>query len=271
MVKIKDIVEILSKNEEFGHKFTVSEGFWEKATEIVEVLQIPYASTIESQRVGYGLSDFYISWLRMKKGLERCEQTATLNLASMLLKCLEARAPSLFDTPLMLCSIYLDPRISFKLSVAQKRDAALALAKFYDRFEKLNATEKNGSINDTLDEIQAEFRLGSNQQDSNTTAFFNSLAQFETEKPSDIRAPVMSFWQTHGHKYPLIKPVAEVLLSVPANQCCTERAFSSFTYLRSAHRQSMNPKNLSNILMVRLNKNLFYDFRKENIERLKNE
>lgn len=238
--------------------------------ELIDVLKIPYAATIESQKEGYGLSDFYISWLRMQKGLGRVENSHFFDLASKLLTRLDQRAPSLFKTPLMLCAIYLDPRINFKLSHAQKRDAALQLITIQERILALNAKNVQQTINDTLDEIQAEYCLQDGEQvDGNTSAFLESLAKFETEKVP-IKHPVTQFWEINRHKYPLIYPLAEVLHSVPANQCCTERSFSSFSFLRSAHRRSMDPKNVSNLLTIRLNKDIFNDYRKQYVQNILN-
>lgn len=175
--KIRHVVESLSMNAEFGAKFKVSDGFWTKISELIEVLEIPYRATIESQKVGYSLSDFYISWLRIQKGLGRFENTEQhFNLASNLITRLDERAPSLFKTPLMLCAIYLDPRINFKLSSAQKRDAAMALIKIYERTTELNSSMNRSVINDTLDEIQAESSgQDAEQRDSNTSALLTSL------------------------------------------------------------------------------------------------
>lgn len=268
LAKIRHVVESLSTNKEFGRKFKLSVHFWEKIEELLNVLKIPYTATVESQKTGYGLADFYISWLRIRKGLERIENPDSyFNLVMKLIIRLDERAPSLFKTPLMLCAIYLDPRINFKLNNAQKRDAAMALIQIQERTTILNEPNNKSAINDTLDEIQAEC-CGNNgeQRDFNTSALLASLANFEIEQMCKIRAPVKQFWKENGHKYPLIHPNARVIHSVPANQCCTERSFSSFSFIRSAHRMSMNPKNLSNALIIRLNKDLFYDFRKEQIE-----
>lgn len=270
VVQIRNCIEKLAENAEFGEKFVVSDGFWEKANEIIDVLKIPYNATIESQKVGYGLSDFYITWLRMRKGLQRCSESEKLDLASKLMEQLDNRAPSLFDTPLMLCCIYLDPRINFKLSVSQKRDAALEIMNIYKRFDRLLSPKSDGVINDTLDEIRAEYVVEDSQQDISETTFINSLSQFETEKPTDIRASVMTFWKSHGHKYSTVAMVAEILHSIPANQCCVERSFSALSYLRSTHRKNTDAKTLRSALLIRLNKELFYDYRKEVVERIKN-
>lgn len=253
----------MSQNKEFGRKFQVELDFWEKLDEIENVLKVPYTATVDSQAVGYGLADFYISWLRIQKGLARLiDQNKYTNIAEKLAKKLREREPSLFETPLMLCAVYLDPRISFKLNASQKRNAALQLVKIHDRINALTNNNAQNFMNDTLDEIQAEYRFGEGEhRDSNVTALLDSFAQFETERPFDIRASVTDFWETNGHKYPLLEPLAQIIHAVAANQCCTERSFSSFTYIRSKYRMCMDVKNLSNLLMIRLNKDIFYNFR----------
>lgn len=66
-LKMKEVVIKLAENKEFGHKFEVNETFWIQVEEIVNVLQSGYDLTIDMQQVGYGLSEFYIGWLRMKR------------------------------------------------------------------------------------------------------------------------------------------------------------------------------------------------------------
>lgn len=122
MRKIRRVVHALSQNKEFGKKFQVDDDFWDKLQEIESILKVPYAATVDSQAIGYGLADFYISWLRIQKGLTRLNDPSNhTNLAEKLLNRLNERAPSLFRTPLMQCAVYLDPRINFKLTKDQKR------------------------------------------------------------------------------------------------------------------------------------------------------
>lgn len=61
----------LADCNEFGWKFETTDAFWEEINEIIAVLQSSYDLTISMQKVGYGLADFYIGWLRVKKNLER--------------------------------------------------------------------------------------------------------------------------------------------------------------------------------------------------------
>lgn len=268
-MKIRHIIENLSQNKEFGWKFHVPNGFWDNLVEIEEILKIPHTATIDSQKVGYGLTDFYISWLRLQKGLERFQNTR-LNLAEKLLARINEKVPSLFKTPLMLCAVYLDPRINFKLSSAQKREAVSSLVGIYERITTANSANQTQKVNDTLDEIIAESQtqLGE-QRDTATTALLESFVKYETEK-SDIRNSKTQFWRENGFKYPLIEKLAQVIHTVGANQCCVEQSFSAFSYIRSKYRMSMDPNNMSNLLMIRLNKDVFYKIRQNYIQNILN-
>lgn len=68
---MKNVITQLVTNKEFGHKFAVNERFWTEIDEIVTILEPAYKFTVEMQKVGYGLADFYIGWLRVKINLGR--------------------------------------------------------------------------------------------------------------------------------------------------------------------------------------------------------
>lgn len=189
------------------------------------------------------------------------------NLAQNLLTAMDRRAPSLFKSPMFLCSVYLDPRIMFTLSSDQKLTAAMDLIKIHERIIETNSKKFECSeSNDTLDEIQQEY--GQNGQQSNSDHLVQVMTQYENEKACNMKEPVMKFWQEHGHKYDLLQPLAEIIHAVPSNQCCTERAFSSLSYVRNRYRMSLSPRNLSNVLMIRLNKDVFYTLRQERVEQI---
>lgn len=249
-------------------EFIVTEDFWSHLDEIVCVLRSAYNVTVDMQRIGYSLSDFYISWIRITKNLSRIvNNEPVFNLASKLMEKMERRAPSLFKSPLMLCSIYLDPRIMFKLSDEQKVKAAMDLVTIFER----NADDRKGEqcADDTLDEIQEDYHaqnIGSYQ--SSSDLLFQEMSIYELEKPFAIKSTVMKFWNEHSEKYKLLSPLANLLHAVPSNQSCTERSFSSFSYIRSKHRMSMSAENLANVLMIRLNKDIFYSERQKQIEKI---
>lgn len=225
------------------------------------------------QKVGYGLADFYIGWLRVKRNLCRHLNSGSgLDLAAKLIEHMDRRSGSLFKTPLLLCAVYLDPRMMITLNAEQKAEAAMNLVDIYKRITdaKNSQTGQQQQLNDTLDEIRNEYVSEQTQSRGNTEQLFQALSIYETEAAYDIHEPVMKFWIENAHKYPLLRSFADILHAVPSNQCCTERGFSGLSYIRSKFRMSMQPKNVSNVLMIRLNKDVYFTLRKERVSKILN-
>lgn len=61
-------------------------------------------------------------------------------------------------------------------------------------------------------------------------------------------------------------PLASVLHSVPAGQCVEERNFSSFSFIRNCRRTALKELNVKNVLLIRLNKELFYYYKDRKID-----
>lgn len=265
---MKKFVQSLAQNKEFETKFQTDETFWKQVDEIVTTLKAPYEATINMQAVGYSMSDFYITWLRVQKNLERVtNQNPQFDLAPKLLEKMAERAPPLFENPLMVAAVYLDPRIMVKLDITQKAFAQTSLIEFHDRItQMINIERSKKNPNDTLDEIQGECM--DQAEDFPTNSRIPLMQQFEAyerTKPYDIKAPLMEFWEKNKAVYPLLHQIAEIVHAVPSNQTGTERSLSSFSYIRSCHRTTMSSTTLSNILMVRLNKEIFRQQRQDHV------
>lgn len=193
-------------------------------------------------------------------------QCIRFNLATKLQEKMAERAPRLFDNSIMVCCVYLDPRIMKKLAPTQNSFAQSSLIKIFDRLKEMKQTECR-VVNDTLDEIQSEF-INQDFPAVSRVPLLQEMEKYERVPAYDIRANVMKFWQENKNTYPLLHQLAEILHAIPSNQCGTERSFSSFSYLRSRYRMSMSAENLSNILMVRLNKEIFYELKKKRIQQI---
>lgn len=273
---MKSTIEQLATNVEFGSEFRSSPDFWEKTNEIIQILEIPYITTKEMQRVGYGLTDFYISWLRMTRSLGRITNSATnenLNLAERLVEAMRDRESALLDTPTMLTAMFLDPRLKYRLNATQAELATMSIEKLYLRISNM---ENRGQViidrNDTLDELNAEALV-----DSANRTFPNrepniilrplheSLAKFEAVKPINIKFNVFDFWRERKEEFPLLYKLATIVHSVQAGQCAVERDFSAFACARDSRRCKQRPKNLSNILMIRLNPEVYKEWKSSQI------
>lgn len=263
---------MLANNKEFGRKFNTTDYFWSKVDEILKVLKPLYIVTKDMQKVGYGLADFYVSWLRIDKSLDRiCVEGTLLNLASQLKKALQEYKQQLFDTPSMAAAVFLDPRIKFKLTNEQKECATLYLKKLHVRMHQLKGGEGelDNSRDNTLDELNEDFVAIHGETDElDTSVFLLELAKYDAVKHVDFKHRVMDFWKHNKEHYPLVYSLACVIHAIPAGQALEERNFSSFGYLRCAKRTSMKPKNLRNVLIVRLNKEIFYECKEKQINEI---
>lgn len=229
------------------------------------------------QRIGYGLADFFISWLRIERNLERTllSEPTEMNLALILKDALETRKNELFETPSMTAAIYLDPRVKSKLDARQKEIAILHLKTLYSRILKLKMPEPeaNELPNNTLDELNEEFADDESElyppDVVDTSALMMSFSKYDMVKHVDIKSNVMDFWKKNKDEFSLIYHLARVIHGIPAGQCYEEQNFSSFSYIRSGLRTSLKAENVKNILLIRLNKELFYDQRMETINKIK--
>lgn len=259
----------LATDREFGHKFETDEDFWDKIKEILLVLKPLYVATKEMQNIGYGLADFCISWLRINKNLERINVGATLlDLATKLIESLEARKAEVFDTPLMLAAIYLDPRIKHQLNIIQKECATLCLKTVFNRIQNKSTQTSEELQNNTLDELNEEFAMQSEPVSQPVDDLIMSLANYDLVKRVDVKRNVMDFWKDHKEEFPLLHSVACIIHAIPAGQCLEERNFSSFSYVRNIRRTSLKAENLQNILTIRLNKELFYEEKQKEIDKI---
>lgn len=276
--KLKDVIQRLAENDEFGSSFAIagSGTFWDNLNEIVTVLEVPFIATQNMQRDGYGLADFYISWMRMHRSLSR-HIDGRLKLAENLIAELHQREEKLLDTPTMLAAMYLDPRIKYKLNETQKECAMIALEMLHMRVSNSSTDNAaNQSANDTLDELNAA-AAANNNNNNNSTAETNvylksirdSFVQYDCVLPVNIKSGVMDFWRKDKHKFPILYELACIVHAVQAGQCSVERNFSGFTHIYECRRTKLLPKNIANILMLKLNKDVHEIWQQKEIDKIR--
>lgn len=254
-LKIKPTIEALAENAEFGCQFRVAAHSWEKLAEITAILQVPFIVTKEMQRVGYGLSDFYISWLRMKRSLERGDG-GLHSLSQCLLNAMKDRDNMVVDTPTMTMAMYLDPRIKYRLSNMQRECAIISLERLHDRMNGVDSANTNE--NDTLDELNAEALHNNSIDNLNIVETFqDAINKYDAIKPVNIKNNVMDFWVEKNGQFPILYDLARVVHAVPAGQCCVERSFSSFQYIKDSRRNKLSSDNIANVLMIKLNPEVY--------------
>lgn len=250
----------------------VAEDQWAKLNEIIVTLEIPYKATKSMQSVGYGLADFFISWLRIKRSLDRLSE-GQLDFAHRLKNAIYDRENLLLDTPTMMLAMYLDPRIKGRLNTIQKECAIISLEKLHMRLINAKYPTVTPVANDTLDELNAETFESRDDTTSSTDtdigALRKSCTKYDVVKPANIKSSVLDFWRDHKEEFPLLYELACIVHAVHAGQCCVERNFSAFQYVRDSRRCKLLPQNMSNILMIRLNKDVHESWKLSQIAQLK--
>lgn len=248
-------------------RFRFDETFWINLEIIVKTLEFPYAATKEMQKVNYTLSDFYASWLRMKLSLEEIKHDSPqFNLAHNLLDCMKERRAQLFDNPAMLCALYLDSRFRTELTATQAQAAKFSLLKL---LKEMEAKKQAAKENDNIDIVDKYLSSKHSQHSSIEDDFAKEIERYEQLPPQlTSKFSVIDFWVNNEERFPILSELANIIFGIPCTQTSVERSFSAFSYIFSNFRQKMDPENMQNVLLVRLNKDLFYEENQEQIEKI---
>lgn len=247
--------------EELGKtdaRFELNDQFWKDTDSILNVLVSPYFATKRMQKVQYTLSDFYGTWLRMRLELE----AMTDEFAKILLKSMEKRTESLLNVPAMLCAIFLDPRFKGELSSNQR---VLAIETLKNMFKRLNEFKEKARVEevDILDRY-----LQRNKQDV-LELLMKEITEYDENSPTlPSTYSVLEFWKENKQKFPMLSELADIIMAISPTQTSVERSFSAFSFIFNRYRQRMDPENLKNVLLVRLNKDLFYQYNESEIQKI---
>lgn len=250
---------------------------WKALRELVVLLKIPYNATIDFQYQKLTLSDVYGKWVGMQLHLEKCISKPQFKsgLAKHLLDALKSRNENIFKNPFMVCALYLDPRYrNAIISNHEKRDEAQKmLTKIWYR---INATSNNDStvveMNvssdlsiDDFDESQAVYQLynPTNVNDERATDIETKIEIFQPD--STTITSVLQYWESMKDTEPELYKLAMVIFAVPPTEVQIERDFSDLKWIFTERRYNLSQSRLEAILLLHLNKDLFYKINKNQI------
>lgn len=89
------------------------------------------------------------------------------------------------------------------------------------------------------------------------SSFVQQLKAQEAEPRQTINLDVWEYWLKREKTHPELFEVAMVVLATPSNQVSVERAFSALALVLSPHRAGLGHEALENILLIKLNKDVF--------------
>lgn len=251
--------------------YRLSSEKWASVENIASILSHFEKETIRLQRETISLSDFFGSWARIKMQLSKYDDDL---LAKNLLDQMKKREPTLFNNEVLNAAVFLDPRYQKFMSACNKNAAIDFLSKLYKRINSIesesNETGEDCSENsrdtDELEEYLTGIYLNqaaSEHANNSATTSEQSTVDINEELRNfigtneNIKTSVFDYWNKNMHTKPELYKLASVVHAVPPTQTTIERAFSAMALILTHLRTNLSDNNLENILMIRLNRELF--------------
>lgn len=85
----------------------------------------------------------------------------------------------------------------------------------------------------------------------------SKLRDYALLKRSAIDTNIFTYWAEKKSTHKELYELSTVTNSVPITQVTVERAFSSMAFIFTALRNSLAPETLENLLLIRLNRDIF--------------
>lgn len=279
-LELQKIIDKLAVNNE---SLFVSEEEWNEIKVITAILRQPFLVTQMLQKVNVTLSDFYAAWLQLKIYYKSLALKGN-ELAQCLLEAMnEEKYDHLIENSLMLCSVFLDPRL--KGILLKNRDKTLAtklyLMQLWKRHCSFEKARKDVDVHETQEEILTEFDFSLLERhmenvdfsgeeishENNSTINISALLnEFENVAPVSISISVLKWWEENKHRYPELYALAKIVHAVPASQASCERCFSIVTFVYSRYRTNLTEEHLDAILLTKFNKDLVYLVKQEELD-----
>lgn len=288
------MVEVLAAQKDIICQYLLCK--WNILKEFHQVLNIPYIGTIKLQKIDLTLSDVFGVWLEMQLLIERLlKKKMTTNLAILLKNSIQNRKKLVFDNSAMICAVYLDPRFRAEItqhqSLANENDAKTNLLNLWNRL-KLN--QHSNTINDKseTENVSSSSILNSSdsfdltremcdylKRDSHNVSSLSNLSAETNDLNSELESfkpdfmpfdqSILNYWEARKDLNPLLYELAMAIYSIPPTEVQIERDFSALEKILTKYRTQLSPRILEAILLINLNKDLFYDVRDDKINELK--
>lgn len=236
--------------------------------ELVAVLEIPYNATVSLQNPRITLSDVYGIWSKMRLHLQACAKKHSFKtkLSDNLVNALDERFDSVFNNPEMKCSLFLDPRFR---NIILRDDNAVESTKthlknLWYRLKSMNETNSTIQTSNASSDFNFSFdgqsELNKLMTGDEHMSIDVAIDLFQPDLLSSEKS-VLEFWDSQ--KDSMLYGVAMALYTIPPTQVQIERDFSTLGHIFTERRYRLSQERLEDILLINLNKDIFYDVKKE--------
>lgn len=223
----------------------------------------------------------------MQLHLDACSKKSSFKsgLAKHLLSAAKNRNSSIFDNPLMVSALYLDPRFHTSITKNEEKMAAAkeTLLKIWRRLIVLRGaatqpTTPDGNVSNTSDNMNFSF-----DENSALAAYLHNDQQTDqsnhTQGSDDIELLIDSFqleatnlntnpikyWESMKTAHPQLYDLATTIFSIPPTEVKIERNFSQLDFIFTKRRGNLCNKRLEDIFTIHLNRDLFYEVNNEDV------
>lgn len=143
------------------------------------------------------------------------------------------------------------------MTAAQKNYCTQELVQLHRRISK--DFKGRQDLNKTTDQLLEMLRSSDDDDTSidDVVQLNDELQKYEAIRQAPYQKSV-DFWKQERETFPLLYNLAVIVNAIPATECRIEQNFSGFNYIYNCYRNSLKPSNVSDVLMVRLNKEVFY-------------
>lgn len=240
---------------------------WSLVSETTSILIIFNVYATKLQSTITTLSDFYGFWMILRIKLSKADNLFSQNL----LQEMDKYQDWLMENPILLASLYLDPR--YQRGLKDKKSLAIDfLLDLYARqmrIKNMNNSARSTTVveeaNDEIDSSSFE-DLENYLQACQANVLFNEVQELSDRNVEvktlldqfwNVRAPlqtsVLDFWETNKINRPELYELACILNAIPPTQSTVERCFSMLALTLTSRRVRLGDDCLQNIMLVKLN------------------
>lgn len=251
--------------------------FWETLKKVSEVLKPLAILTTQLQDQSLTIPHFHQIWLlavnQVKKAVHKHNNWRD---GKYLLVLIEARRAKIYENPIILAGVYLDPRFRVMLTVDERKSAKDAIKIILQKYESLNDSPsidnsspmENDDDNsfDELDSLIAEASVDKSQCSSLESEPVSSPAASSSSKIDlelgifDALAPVsnktnaITSWKINKVQFPILSSIAIDIICIPVTEVTSERLFSGLNIVFNKQRARLDPGVTDDVLLLRWNK-----------------